>query len=265
MSRYLKMFVACLFLTVFFVSAGTVCAFEAWDGTLTIGGFIKNDSAWRIQDGEAFLHGPDPNVGTQKGLKSGDYTMCRNTLQIEGTWSPMENLAITAIYRGIYEASLQLDDELKQNVIDAGAMNSIDDYERDSDLREFFADLTWGDWHMRVGKQQIVWGEALGFRMSDIINPLDYSWHYIFPDWEDIRIPLWGLNLAHKFSEKYTLEFVWLPGAFDTGFKPTKFGTAGTQWGPAGYGQLFLDAIKGPSVPENDISNSEFGLRLKAL
>jgi hypothetical protein len=264
------MFVACLFLTVFFVSAGTVCAFEAWDDTLSISGIIKNDSAWRIQDGEVGLHGPDPGVGTQKGLESGDYTMCRNTLQLEGTWTPMENLAVTAIYRAVYEASLQLDDELKQNVLDANlsspinAGNMIDDYEYDSDLREFFVDVTWGDWHMRAGKQQIVWGEALGFRMSDIINPLDYSWHYIFPDWEDIRIPMWGLNLAHKFTEKYTLELVWLPGAFDTGFVPTKFGNAGTHWGPKGYGQLFLDSIK-DSVPDNDISNSEFGLRLKAL
>ena len=98
MSKYLKMFVACLFLMVFLVSGGTLNAFEAWDGTLTIGGFVRNDSAWRIQDGEVGLHGPDPVVGTQKGLESGDYTMCRNTLQVEGTWRPMDNLSVTAIF-----------------------------------------------------------------------------------------------------------------------------------------------------------------------
>ncbi|MBW2370190.1 MAG: hypothetical protein JRH15_20155, partial [Deltaproteobacteria bacterium] len=224
-----------------------------------------HDSAFRIEDGKNGLHGPDPGVvGTTRGLEQGDYIMSRNTLQLEGSWTPQDNLSVTAVWRGAYEASLQISSELEQNVIDAGAEHRIDSYEYDSDLREIYVDFAWGDWAMRAGKQQIVWGEVMGNRMSDIINPLDYSWNYIFSDWEDLRIPLWGVNIAHRFSASHVLELVWLPGAIDNGFEPTKFGTAGTQWGPAGFGQLFLDAIRA-SVPENDIRNSEFGARLKAM
>ena len=48
---------------------------------------------------------------------------------------------------------------------------------------------------LRVGKQQIVWGEADFFRMLDRANPLDVSWHgaqELPPPafgWDDLRIP----------------------------------------------------------------------------
>jgi len=268
MKNYLKLsFFLCVFLVGFSFFGGVVFAIEAWDGKLTINGYLRNDSAVRLEDGEDGLRGPAPAIGTQKGLSSGDYVMSRSTAQVEGRWKLTDNLSLTGIYRGAYEASLQLDNDLKQNMIDAGAGHKIHDYEYQSDLRELYTDVSWGAgnaWNMRAGKQQIVWGEALGFRMSDIINPLDYSWNYFYPSWEDIRTPLWGIDLTRRINEKTTLELVWLPGAFDDGFEPTKFGIAGTNWGPTGYPQLFLDAINA-SKPENDISNSEFGARLKVI
>lgn len=255
----------CVFLIMLVFSGGIAFGMEAWDGKLTINGFLRNDSAVRLEDGDPGLHGPSPGVGTQKGLDAGDYVMCRNTFQLEGRWQLQDNLSLTGIGRGAYEASLQINDELEQNVIDAGAEHRIDDYEYQNDLRELYADFSWGDgWAMRAGKQQIVWGEALGFRMADVINPLDYSWNYFYPSWEDIRIPLLAIDLSKQITEKSAIELVYLPGTFDDGFESTKFGTAGTNWGPAGYPQLFLDAIKG-SEPENDIRNGEFGARLKSL
>jgi len=268
MKKYLKVsFYLCVFLFVLSFFGGIVFAIEAWDGDLVINGFVRNDSAVRLEDGKDGLHGPDPGIGTQEGFSSGDYVMSRNTLQVEGRWELQDNLSLTSIYRWAYEASLQIDDDLEQNMIDAGAGNEINDYEYQNDLRELYVDVSWGAgdaWSMRAGKQQIVWGEALGFRMSDVINPLDYSWNYFYPSWEDIRIPLWGIDLTRRINEKMALELVWLPGTFDDGFESTKFGTAGTNWGPAGYPQLFLDAING-SQPENDISNSELGGRLKTV
>lgn len=257
MKKYLKiLFFLCAFLMVLGFAGGTAFAIEAWNGDLVINGFVRNDSAVRLEDGEDDLH---------SYLSSGDYVMCRNTLQIEGRWKLQDNLSVTGIYRSVYEASLELDDDLEQNMIDAGNGHNIGDYERQNELRELYVDVSWGDgWAMRAGKQQIVWGEALGFRMSDVINPLDYSWNYFYPSWEDIRVPLWGIDLTKRLNEDAVLELVWLPGTFDDGFESTVFGTAGTNWWPVGYPQLFLDAI-GASEPENDIRNSEVGARLKLM
>jgi len=32
-----------------------------------------------------------------------------------------------------------------------------------------------GDWSIRAGKQQVVWGTADGMKLLDTINPTDYS------------------------------------------------------------------------------------------
>jgi len=41
---------------------------------------------------------------------------------------------------------------------------------------------------LRVGKQQLVWGEADLFRMLDRANPLDTSWHFV----EEVPPPSFG-------------------------------------------------------------------------
>ena len=301
---------------ILFFCAGSASGFKLLDGKLKIGGFIKNDSAWRLQNGQTALHGADDYglTGTSEGLDSGDYYMCRNTLQLEASWKLLDNVTVSGIFRAFYDAALELDKDLEDNVINADAEGAIDDFERDTALRELYTDVSFGNWKLRIGKQQIVWGESDGFRMSDVINPLDYSWHYFFPSWEDIRVPLWALNANYyvPFAEDYQLsvEMVWLPGAFDNGFKGNKLAPSGTNWSSGYLTQYFHDALDAVSAvctshgilpikgitnmrqlilpvlsgfhgrtgavqyfqdsieysePENDIRNSEFGLRVKAL
>ncbi len=247
-------------------SGEIVLAIEAWDGNLQVNGFLRNDSAWRLEDGAYNLHGPT-DWNDAEGLEKGDWVMNRTTLQLEGRWKISDNLSVTGLYRGAYEASLYVDGDLEQHFLDSNVnapRDRQDEYTYHNDIREFYADLSWGDWAMRIGKQQIVWGEALGFRMSDIINPLDYSWNYFYPSWEDIRIPLWGVDVTRRLGDKAALELVYLPGTFDNGFESTGYGIAGTHWAPGTYQPGFLDNIK-TSEPENDISNGEFGARLKLL
>jgi hypothetical protein len=43
----------------------------------------------------------------------------------------------------------------------------------------------------RLGRQQVIWGESDQFRLMDIWNPLDVSWHLQQESWDNIRIPLW--------------------------------------------------------------------------
>mgnify|MGYP003346117687 CR=1 FL=1 len=68
-------------------------------------------------------------------------------------------------------------------------------------FRELYIDATAGDWWVRVGKQQVVWGKTDFFRLQDLVNPVDFGQHFFFDSFEDIRIPQWILSIQRKFGE----------------------------------------------------------------
>ena len=118
--------------------------------------------------------------------------------------------------------------------------SSLDALKFENDLREAYIDLKLTDVPLsfRLGRQQIVWGEADDFRMLDRANPLDTSWHFIeeIPPpsfgWDDLRIPLWMLKglwdmgnigpLSNVFTEAY-----WNPGDW----RPVKISYLPRPWG----------------------------------
>jgi len=64
-------------------------------------------------------------------------------------------------------------------------------------LRELYIDTTAGDWDLRLGKQQVVWGTADGIKLLDNVNPTDWSeFNQNAP--ADARIPVWMIS-----AEKY--------------------------------------------------------------
>ncbi len=81
-------------------------------------------------------------------------------------------------------------------------------------FRELYVDAIIDDWWFRVGKQQIVWGKTDFFRMQDIINPVDFGYHFFFDSFEDIRIPQWIARGQYKFGNlgfinDAALEVIW--------------------------------------------------------
>jgi len=60
-------------------------------------------------------------------------------------------------------------------------------------LREAYVDMEQGDWSIRAGKQQVVWGTADGMKLLDMINPSDYG-EMAQNQMEDSRIPVWMVN-----------------------------------------------------------------------
>jgi hypothetical protein len=98
--------------------------------------------------------------------------------------------------------------------------------------REFYFEAKiLGDTTLRVGKQQIVWGKTDAFRLQDIVNPIDFSYHNVFPSLEDRRIPTLSADLVHSFGnvmglEDVSLELVWV---FDK-FTPVQVGQCGDFW-----------------------------------
>jgi len=100
-----------------------------------------------------------------------------------------------------------------------------DAYKFDNQLREVYLDLKLGaiPLSLRIGRQQVVWGETDNFRMLDRVNPLDVSWHMVqeLPPpmfgWDEIRRPLfmikglYDLGNIGPISQSF-VELFWNPG-----------------------------------------------------
>jgi hypothetical protein len=79
----------------------------------------------------------------------------------------------------------------------------------DLELRELYLDSFVGEAFLRLGKQQIVWGQADGLRVLDVVNPFDFR-EFILPEFQDRRIPLWAANAEIPVGP-VTAQLVWLP------------------------------------------------------
>ncbi|MDI9245328.1 DUF1302 family protein [Marinobacter sp. CHS3-4] len=125
----------------------------------------------------------------------------------------------------------------------------------DLELRELYLDHYLADTYLRVGKQQIVWGQADGLRVLDVINPLSYR-EFILPDIEHRRIPLWSA-LAEIPVEEWTAQIVWIPDATVTE-SPLPGASYSVIPDPFGKGRLTVDR------PES-LEQSDVGFRLSSF
>ena len=65
-------------------------------------------------------------------------------------------------------------------------------------------------WTIHAGRQQVVWGEAVGMFIADVVNPKDYR-QFLIPDFDDIRIPLWAIDAEKSLGAAGRLELFWTP------------------------------------------------------
>lgn len=77
------------------------------------------------------------------------------------------------------------------------------------ELRELYLDLQAGPAFLRLGKQQIVWGQADGIKVLDVLNPQSFR-EFILDDLEESRIPLWSA-MAELPVGPALLQLTWIP------------------------------------------------------
>ncbi|MBM3224731.1 MAG: DUF1302 domain-containing protein [Candidatus Tectomicrobia bacterium] len=63
------------------------------------------------------------------------------------------------------------------------------DQETEFSLRQALLAISTDSLDVRLGRQQIVWGEALGTFITDIVNPRDLR-EFVLPEFTELRIPL---------------------------------------------------------------------------
>jgi hypothetical protein len=173
----------------------------------------------------------EPCFPRDHGQKPGTPSITRAMLQIEAHWDFSSKIALHAIVRGTRGMELPADEYAQVPTLLERLPSETDQalsarrrayakrWVRDNqyntfELREFYVDLLPWNWLvLRIGRQQVAWGETGSFRLLDVVNPINSSWHFApLESFEDQRIPLW-MALA-------TFEVPKLAGALDLLYIP---------------------------------------------
>ena len=213
-------------------------------GDQTLNGYIKNETALGLNDPHRL-------------------SKVQNLMQLEvngdvSQWGRYY-LMLWGFYDGVYDLYA---DKYVPPVRNEYRSNFSADEAFDQTLREVYLDIFLDSMDLRLGKQQVVWGEAIGLRITDVVNPQDFR-EFILDDFIDSRIPLWMAKINYYIHD-YNLEILWIPV-----FEPQRMALEGSSWewtfnkinAPPGFSLNMHD----PDEPAKNLGNSEYGLRLSGL
>ncbi|MQM36676.1 hypothetical protein KBTX_00665 [wastewater metagenome] len=181
--------------------AGTVSAAEI--GGFDVNGYVREYLSWNLDD-----------VPETSADDKGDLSMARTTalLQARGDVGPAR---VTAIGRATYEGMTNYLDRLEDSTARTGERADFQDELNELEMREFYVDLNPTDRvFMRLGKQQVVWGETDFFQAMDVVHGYDQSWRsFLEPENENWRKPLTLANVNVRVPELTgELQLLFRPG-----------------------------------------------------
>lgn len=218
----------------------------AQDGSVSISGFIRQEMAYNIgdenpynQSGNTFNGVPTTNVVTSEVITRPDFNQ-------DNDWNLMATrmeLNIGVLLSKNWNASLKLRGFFDNKVYrdfgepnhfesgfwgDCGGALEICDENYMVDLPSAYLDYNSGPVWLRIGNQQIAWGESIFFRVLDVPSGLDLRRHS-FLDWTseeyaDERVAAPAIRGSVNFADVWELE------GFVQMFSPTIFGGENTPY-----------------------------------
>ena len=131
-----------------------------------------------------------------------NFSKIRQFVKAETKFTFNEHLKMKIGGRAWYDAVYDLTDQYPQDV--------DDNMRKEITIRDAYLDISAPKVNIRIGNQQIVWGEALGQFFADVVTPKDLR-EFFLPNFEDVRIPIWAIDLQYNFLPGWTLEGVLSP------------------------------------------------------
>lgn len=86
----------------------------------------------------------------------------------------------------------------------------MDNRHSSAELSEAYIDFAAAGAYWRLGKQQVVWGQADGLKVLDVVNPQDYR-EFNLDEFEDSRIPTWMLNTEFDVGDASSVQLLVIP------------------------------------------------------
>jgi len=200
---------------------------------------------------------------TSYGLEDKNWQQLEWRLDSE-LYQPLEQGEVIGIIRSRFD----LEDKLSSDDALSNYANMSDPLFQDKhallEVRELYWQAGFDSSYWRIGKQQVVWGEADGIKLLDVVNPQSYR-EFILDEFDDSRIPLWMLNAEFQLGDQGTLQALWV------------LDTSTHELAPSGSPYRFTSPLLVPdssaipegvsaslaeaSSPETRLENSDFGLR----
>lgn len=181
------------------------------------GGYGRGWLSWNMQD-----QPERPDSG-------GRLSMARASIMLDADWKVTPSAKLKAIvrvdreYKTSYLRSLEnppnpfpgtgsVADIFSTNA--GGGIGGIMNIYNQEEVRELWGEAELGDRvKLKVGRQQIVWGETDFFRALDVVHGFDYRWRsFLEPENEELRKPL---NLARMMIQVPEAK-----GSFDMFIRP---------------------------------------------
>ena len=186
----LKLPIAVLLVWMFLKSSGTAVNAESLVGSMALSGEYESELSM--------------TTGTVNRQKF-EFLL---TPEINAKLSPAMHLTVISRLRGDIENELE-PGKPGQGNRSAYSKRWLAGGNLDVELREAYIDTEIGGSFLRLGKQQVVWGQADGLKILDILNPQSFR-EFILDDFEDSRIPLWTVNVEIPVNKVF-LQILWIP------------------------------------------------------
>ncbi|HQX06319.1 MAG TPA: hypothetical protein PL024_02545 [Thauera sp.] len=258
--------------------------FSGWEAS----GYLREHISWNLEN-PYLMDTEDPNglVGARsKGNYRYDPSMVRTTLKLnlfKNFGSSQFNISGRAA-REIETGYLKdLQKAMDQNAASdffsgrrQSSVNLMDDVYNDVELRELWwqTEVT-PTTTLKLGKQQVVWGETDFFQSLDVVHGYDNRIRsFLEPENEDVRKPLWMVNLTERFdSVGGMMQALFIPGSVNRARdRGNSYDLEGGRWANnPNKGITFDTATFGADVPYNfdhkaaDMDDASYGFRWKGM
>ncbi|MBW2367735.1 MAG: hypothetical protein JRH15_07605 [Deltaproteobacteria bacterium] len=268
--RKLVLFIFCWIFGAVFFSTQANAIFINEAKTLDFAGKLQSRLSVRTTDSTGF---------TQLGTDSGDVVQHRNLLylQVDHDLKGFRPLGLKLkyhllgrfLFEGIYDYGPSQFQDLKDFNKD-----DIEDVAEDIELWEAYLDISRGPLFVRIGRQNLAWGETDVFRLMDLINPLDDTFGGIFEDLDDRRVPLKMIRGSYNFGtvgpiDAFALEGFWVPGQLEDEIAPqAPFGTPySPPVLPVAWGSIpgVVDFNEAHRYLDDDNGSSRYGFRCQGV
>lgn len=218
-------------------------------------GFANGSACGPIGPGNICDTNNDGVTDTGGAALTGDvpFNLFNTRAELEIQAKISENVAAYARIRAYFDGTSNFADENvrieKHFLTDSGygdnRGNILEVQNNDAmiDIPSLYADINFGNAWVRVGQQQIAWGEALFFRVFDVANGLDLRRHLFFDvgaeEYADERVASPGVRFSYTFPNSWELD------SFVQMFSPTLYPNTNTPY------NVILDGFT--------VGNSKFG------
>jgi len=227
----------------------------------TVSGFIRQEMAYKLNNNEnPALPGGNRFGGSDyetrgKLLPQGQVINSRRDRSTDNDWNVFatkseidvsfnlsNNWSGFAKFRGYYQPDT-FDAVHKSGFVDGDAGKpdlfgvphhgkeatylSVSDNDYMLDMPALYLDYAKGPLWVRIGQQQIAWGEALFFRVADMANGLDFRRHFIFDygpeEYSDERLSSPGIRASYQLDQNWEVEVfaqMFQPSVLPTNYSP---------------------------------------------